>query len=171
MHATQRLGFGVGTLAIAAVALAFALDFLPERNIPPQLSDFTPPYTCPAINAPRSCSTPIKAAVECVDLRTIDPRNRKRPPTSTELLNADKACELLPQWIEQDPRIKTVKEKDSNIKITYMFGPEENKFSGVVIFLENKNFSIIKNFNERLDRSSYFVEKSLLELEKRGYLP
>lgn len=137
----------------------------------PQLSDFTPPYTCPwFFGRPASCNTPIKVAVECVDLRTIDPKWLTRPLTETELANGEKACELLPLWLDQDPRI-TITNQDEDLKIKYDFSVSGNKFSGLIVFLQKNNFRVRKSFEDRLGTAAYFVEESLLELGERGYLP
>jgi hypothetical protein len=140
----------------------------------PQLSDFTPPYTCPwFFGRPDSCDKPITVSVECVDLRTLKiPQQLTREMTSTELLNADTACSLLPQWIEQDPRMHVVSKSVSEIKLIYTFSPNRENFTGVFVRINEKNFGVIKSEHENLnDKASYFVEKSIVGLEERGYLP
>lgn len=178
MHAHPFASTGVALFVIPALLFLLAIgstlrvpSFFPLRNTPPQLSDFTPPYTCPATNAPRSCTTPIKVAVECVDLRTIDPRNLMRPLTETELTNAEKACELLPLWLDQDPRIAIVEYGKEDLDLEYNISPSQRKFTGVLVFVGDTNFGISKPFNDLFDEAAYFVEESLLELGKRGYLP
>lgn len=140
----------------------------------PQLSDFTPPYTCPwFFGRPQSCSSPINVSVECVDLRTLKiPQELTREVTSTELSNTDAACKLLPQWIEKDPRMHVVPENASEIKLRYKFSANGEYFTGVFVYMNERNFGAIKSEHENLnDKASYFVEQSLLELGKRGYLP
>jgi hypothetical protein len=155
-----------------ALGLLFALLFPPRVFTPPELSDFTPPYTCPTSLAPRSCTTPIKVAVECVDLRTIDPRNLTRPLTETELSNGEKACELLPLWLDQDPRIEIVGDgQDFDLALKYRISSAGRSFTSTHVFVDGTNFGVVKPFQRPHDTAAYFVEQSLLELGKRGYLP
>lgn len=178
MHAHPFASTGVALFVIPAFLFLLAMgstlrvpSFFPLRNIPPQLSDFTPPYTCPATNAPRSCTTPIKVAVECVDRRSLHPSSVSRPLTKTETLNEKKACEFLPLWLDKDPRITIVERGKEDLALTYRLSPFERKFSGAQIFVKETNFLVTKSFNDQFDKASYFVEQSLLKLGKRGYLP
>jgi hypothetical protein len=176
----QRTGFMgwsiTGFAAVAAVgfttfAFLSASQPSPPVNQPPQLLDFVAPYACPENDAPASCSEPIKVSVECVDMRTIDPRQLLRPLTETEISNAEKACELLPNWIDQDPRIDIVEGKNENNHWVYKLSPSGKDFIGVRIFIDEISFSVKKTFQIQNDKASYFIEKSLIEIERRGYLP
>ena len=160
----------LGGAAAAGVALFFVVT-APPRNHPPKLSDFTPPYTCPTSLAPRSCSAPIKVAVECIDRRNLHPSSVSRSLTKTEAFNEKNACELLPIWLDKDPRILIVDRGKEDLTLTYRLSPSERKFVGIQVFVAKTNFLIIKPFNDQFDKASYFVEESLLELGKRGYLP
>lgn len=139
----------------------------------PQLSDFTPPYTCPLFfGRPASCNIPIKVSLECVDIRTIPANRLSRPFTEEELSNADQACKLLPLWIDQDPRIVVVDKEKSKLHLKYRLTPVENEFIALRIYTQNKSFQIMKGKDEEIKyKASYFVQKSLFEIEKRGHLP
>jgi hypothetical protein len=139
----------------------------------PQLSDFTPPYTCPwFIGRPASCNIPIKVSLECIDIRTIPANRLSRPFTEEAIRNNDQACKLLPLWMDQDPRIVVTDKENSKLHIKYKFIMGNGSFAGLRVYTENKNFQVIKGIGQDLkDKSSYFVQKSLFELEERGYLP
>jgi hypothetical protein len=143
-----------------------------ETSSLPQLSDFTPPYTCPwFFGRPSSCDIPIKVAVECIDRRSLHPSAVSRPLTKTETFNEKKACELLPLWLDKDPRIETVEHGKEDLALKYRISPFGRKFSGVQIFVRKESFVVTKEFQDPFDNAAYFIEKSLLDLEKRGYLP
>jgi hypothetical protein len=137
----------------------------------PQPSDFTPPYTCPwFFGRPASCNTPIKVSLECVDIRTIPADQLSRPFTDQELRNADKACELLPKWIDQDPRIIVVSE-EYDVKIKHEMIPSNKLFSSTRVYIGDNNFKIVGSLNRRNEKASRFAENSLIEISKKGYLP
>lgn len=156
---------------ILAIFAYVSFESLPQRNIPPKLSDFTPPYTCPETDAPASCLAPIKIAVECADVHTIHKSNLTRSFTETEITNTEKACELLPKWLEQDPRIEISDPENANTTITYQIFPSGNQFRSALIYLENDIIQIAKYNQPHLGPASYFVEQSIIELDRQGYLP
>jgi hypothetical protein len=160
----------VVVVGITILAFSPSSQPSPSVNEPPQLLDFVPPYRCPENNAPKSCSQPIQVSVECVDMRTIDPRQLLRPLTETEISNSEKACDLLPNWLNQDPRINIVEEK-RQLNLVYDLSPSGKSFTGVQIFVGNENFIVRGEFQKPQRKASYFVEQSLIELERRGYLP
>lgn len=158
-------------ILILAIFAYVAFESLPERNIPPKLADFTPPYTCPATNTPTSCTAPVKITVECADIHTIHKSNLTRTFTETEIANTEKACELLPKWLDQDPRIEISDPKNANTTLRYQIFPSGNQFRSALIYLENDVIQIIKHNQPDLRPASYFVEQSIIELDRQGYLP
>jgi hypothetical protein len=167
------VGLCVSSVVVGAAFLTYIqIEPTPKEFHPPKFSDFTPPYTCPADLTPRSCEVPIKVFVECVDLRTINPKNLTRPLTEKELSNGEKACELLPQWLDQDLRIEIVADRqDAVLFWKYDFSVTGPSFTGIRIFVNNTNFLVGKPFQEPYDTAAYFVAQSILQLGNRGYLP
>ena len=138
----------------------------------PHVSDFVPPYACPwFFGRPASCNIPIKVSLECIDIRTIPANQLSRPFTEEELRNADKACELLPAWVDQDPRIVVVSTEKSKLHIRYEISPSTKLFSSTRIYIDNTNFQILGAFNQANKTAAYFVQESLIEIGNRGYLP
>lgn len=138
----------------------------------PHFSDFVPLYTCPwFFGRPASCNIPIKVSLECVDMRTIPADRLSRPFTEEELRNADKACALLPAWVDQDPRIVVVSKETSKLHIKYTISPSSKLFSSTRIHIDNTNFQIREAVDQANQPAAYFVQESLIEIGERGYLP
>lgn len=158
-------------MATALGILVLALNIITPYNTPTKLSDFKAPYVCPKYNAPASCTIPIKAIVKCDDMHTDKGLIIIKPLTEIETSNNEKVCKLLPKWLDQDPRIDVVEDSEAKIEITYKMFPSGYGFTGVRIFVNNTNFVVKKETEPHFDKASFFIEKSLIELGKRGYLP
>jgi len=180
----------VGSFVLAVSTLIAGIsspDHTPEttrstKYVPPpepRFEDFTPLYECPWFGEPLSCHTPVKMSVDCTNVRTIP--QRMGPFSPDDVRNTDKACELLPAWLDQDPRIIVVPQDESDVHLVYEFFPFGGKFLDLYIhegdtrfaadYFNDEDFPPGTIIDKRAVSAANYVQQSLKKLERKGYLP
>jgi len=132
----------------------------------PSFSDFVP-YNCNVETKFSSCKNPIKVYVSCIN---IDDIKSVRPFTAQEKNNHNKACRLLPYWIESDPRLELAEKNSSQLDLTFNIIPYSNHFVAASVQVNKKVIRAINTEEEKSQKASFFVQDILTRLEERGLI-